>query len=47
MQSELMQSDLRRAIPGERVFATIRTRHADRLKARRALSGGSTGQKQD
>jgi antitoxin ParD1/3/4 len=29
---DAMQSDPRRAIPGEQVFATIRARHADRLK---------------
>ena len=29
------QSDPGRAIPGEQVFATIRARHADRLKKRR------------
>ena len=32
---DAMQSDPGRAIPGEQVFATIRARHADRLKKRR------------
>ena len=31
---DAMQSDPGRAIPGEQVFATIRARHADRLKRR-------------
>src|SRR6185312_10813280 len=36
---DAMQSDPRRAISGEKVFATIRARHADRLKKRRDLQG--------
>lgn len=32
---DAMQSDPNRAIPGEQAFATIRARHADRLKKRR------------
>jgi len=32
---DAIQSDPARAIPGEQVFATIRARHADRLKKRR------------
>jgi antitoxin ParD1/3/4 len=32
---DAMQSHPGRAIPGEQVFATIRARHADRLKTRR------------
>jgi antitoxin ParD1/3/4 len=32
---DAMQSDPGRAISGEQVFATIRARHADRLKKRR------------
>jgi antitoxin ParD1/3/4 len=32
---DAMRSDPARAIPGEQVFATIRARHADRLKKRR------------
>ena len=32
---DAMQSDPGRAIPGAQVFATIRARHADRLKKRR------------
>ena len=32
---DAMQSDPGRAIPAEQVFATIRARHADRLKKRR------------
>jgi antitoxin ParD1/3/4 len=32
---DAMRSDPGRAIPGEQVFATIRARHADRLKKRR------------
>jgi antitoxin ParD1/3/4 len=32
---DTLQSDPGRAIPGEQVFATIRARHADRLKKRR------------
>ena len=32
---DAMRSDPRRAIPAEQVFATIRARHADRLKKKR------------
>lgn len=32
---DAIRSDPGRAIPGEQVFATIRARHADRLKNRR------------
>ena len=32
---DAVRSDTGRAIPGERVFATIRARHGDRLKKKR------------
>jgi antitoxin ParD1/3/4 len=32
---DAMQADPGRAIPGDQVFATIRARHADRLKKKR------------
>ena len=36
---DAMQSNPGRAIPAEQVFATIRARHADRLKKRREPQG--------
>jgi antitoxin ParD1/3/4 len=33
-----LQSDPKRAIPGEQAFATLRARHADRLKKKRRES---------
>ena len=36
---DAMQSDPGRAVPAEQVFATIRARHADRLKRRREPQG--------
>jgi antitoxin ParD1/3/4 len=37
---DTMQADPRRAIPAEQVFATVRARHADRMRKRRRAPQG-------